>query len=128
MPTSCVQAQAVLQHIDYILGQALPHVNQPHYNCTSKPHMRERGPSSDPSARERFETYQATYTLAGPPELRWGDLKGSCRREETHAHGLHSMQHVHTKRSSVCDTTYPGVIQTRTPRNREDTHACDVAT
>ena len=26
--------------------------------------------------RERFVTDQATYTLAGPPELRWGNLKG----------------------------------------------------
>ena len=26
--------------------------------------------------RENFVTYQATYTLAGPPELRWGNLKG----------------------------------------------------
>jgi hypothetical protein len=26
--------------------------------------------------RERVVTYQATYTLAGPPELRWGNLKG----------------------------------------------------
>jgi hypothetical protein len=25
--------------------------------------------------RERVVTYQATYTLAGPPELRWGNLK-----------------------------------------------------
>ncbi len=24
--------------------------------------------------RENFVTYQATYTLAGPPELRWGNL------------------------------------------------------
>jgi hypothetical protein len=27
--------------------------------------------------RENFVTYQATYTLAGPPELRWGNLKGN---------------------------------------------------
>ena len=27
--------------------------------------------------RENFETNQATYTLAGPPELRWGNLKGT---------------------------------------------------
>ena len=29
--------------------------------------------------RENFVTYQATvatYTLAGPPEMRWGNLKG----------------------------------------------------
>jgi hypothetical protein len=26
--------------------------------------------------RENFVTYQATYALAGPPELRWGNLKG----------------------------------------------------
>jgi hypothetical protein len=26
--------------------------------------------------RENFVTYQATYSLAGPPELRWGNLKG----------------------------------------------------
>jgi hypothetical protein len=26
--------------------------------------------------RERVVTNQATYTLAGPPELRWGNLKG----------------------------------------------------
>ena len=26
--------------------------------------------------RENFVTYQATYTLAGPPDLRWGNLKG----------------------------------------------------
>jgi hypothetical protein len=25
---------------------------------------------------KNFVTYQATYTLAGPPELRWGNLKG----------------------------------------------------
>ena len=29
--------------------------------------------------RERVVTYQATYTLAGPPELRWGNLKGGVR-------------------------------------------------
>jgi hypothetical protein len=28
------------------------------------------------SILESFVTYQATYTLAGPPELRWGNLKG----------------------------------------------------
>jgi len=27
-------------------------------------------------SEERFVTDQATYTLAGPPELRWGNLKG----------------------------------------------------
>jgi hypothetical protein len=26
--------------------------------------------------KKNFVTYQATYTLAGPPELRWGNLKG----------------------------------------------------
>ena len=42
-------------------------------------HRRTSQPSQPTTGRnctERFVTYQATYTLAGPPELRWGNLKG----------------------------------------------------
>ena len=39
---------------------------------------------SERMGRERFVTEQATYTLAGPPELRWGNLRWggkACVRE-----------------------------------------------
>ena len=37
-------------------------------------------------SEERFVTDQATYTLVGPPELRWGNLKGvSASRESEYS-------------------------------------------
>jgi len=47
---------------------------------------------------------------------------------DARAHAGHGDTNKTPSDSSVCDTTYRGVIQTRTLRNREDTHACDVAT
>jgi hypothetical protein len=38
--------------------------------------VEEGGPSTAERRERELVTYQATYTLAGPPELRWGNLKG----------------------------------------------------
>jgi hypothetical protein len=51
-------------------------------------------------SEERFVTDQATYTLAGPPELRWGNSKGvSASRESEYSVHLNVDREV---RSQLC--------------------------